>query len=402
MSYQHKGTNYLEQTNTFVFIIFIIFSGAAVLATLALLTRQSLLVAYIVLGLVLGPWMDQLAGIPGLIQNIGDVGIVFLLFLLGLDLNPKDLITMLKKASWVALISSLIFGAVSYGIARYFGFNLTECLIVATAMMFSSTIIGLKLLPTTVLHHQHTGEVMVSVLLLQDLLVIAVLLLLHGADAGGLTLKDITRMLISLPTLLVVGFFSERLILYPLLKRFDRVKEYIFLLALGWCLGMAQVSIFLGLSAEIGAFIAGVSIAVGPIARYIAENLKPLRDFFLVLFFFSVGASLKLPDLMLVAVPALVLAGVLLIVKPLVFRVLYRLTGESTEVSAEAGVRLGQASEFSLLLATMAYTTTPALIGSKAHSLIQVATVLTFIVSSYWIVLRYPTPLAFSEKLRRD
>lgn len=392
----------MEHSNTFVFIIFLIFSGAAALATLALLTRQSLLVAYIILGLLLGPWVDSLAGGPELIQHIGDVGIVFLLFLLGLDLNPKDLWAMLQKASWVAFVSSVVFGAISFGIVKFFGFSIRECMIIATAMMFSSTIIGLKLLPTTVLHHQHTGEVMVSVLLLQDLLVIAVLLLLHGSEAGGLTFKDVGLMMLSLPTLLLIGFCCERLIIYSLLKRFDRIKEYIFLLALGWCLGMAQVAIFLGLSAEIGAFMAGVTIAVGPIARYIAENLKPLRDFFLVLFFFSIGASLKLPTLLVVAVPALVLAGVLLVAKPLVFRVLYRLTGESDEVASEAGVRLGQASEFSLLLAALAYSTTPALIGLKAFSLIQAATVLTFIVSSYWIVLRYPTPLAFSEKLRRD
>ncbi|MBI5447185.1 MAG: cation:proton antiporter [Gammaproteobacteria bacterium] len=392
----------MEHTNTFIFIIFLIFSGAAMLSTIALFTRQSLLVAYIVLGLLLGPWVSGLSSSPDLIEHIGHVGIVFLLYLLGLDLNPKDLWSMLQKASWVAFVSSLIFGAVSFAVAHYFGFSVKDSVVIAIAMMFSSTIIGLKLLPTTVLHHQHTGEIMVSVLLLQDLLVIAVLLLLHGAEEGGLSLKDIGLMSISLPALLLIGFCFERLMIYPLLKRFDRIKEYIFLLALGWCLGMAQIAIFLGLSAEIGAFVAGVTIAVGPVARYIAENLKPLRDFFLVLFFFSIGASLKLPELYLVAVPATVLAVVLLILKPLVFRALYRITGEADDVAAEAGVRLGQASEFSLLLAAMAYSSSPALITSKAFSVIQGATVLTFIVSSYWIVLRYPTPLAFSEKLRRD
>lgn len=392
----------MEHSNTFVFAMFLIFSGAALLATIALYTRQSLLVAYIVLGMIIGPWVDQLTGSPDFIEHIGDVGIVFLLFLLGLDLNPKDLWSMFQKASWVALLSSLIFGAVSYGIAHFFGFNPKECVIIGVAMMFSSTIIGLKLLPTTVLHHQHTGEMIVSVLLLQDILVIAVLLLLHGADNGGLTFKDVGLMMLSLPTLLFVSFAFERLIIYPLLKRFDRIREYIFLVALGWCLGVSQIAVFLGLSAGIGAFVAGVSIAVGPIARYIAENLKPLRDFFLVVFFFSIGASLKFSSLLVVAVPALILAGVLLLLKPLVFRYLYRLTGEKDEAAKEAGVRLGQASEFSLLLAALAYTTTPALISYKAFSLIQAATVVTFIVSSYWIVLRYPTPLAFTEKLRRE
>lgn len=392
----------MEHSNTFIFVLFLIFSGAALLATFSLFTRQSLLVAYIILGMIIGPWVDKLTGNTEFIQNIGDVGIVFLLFLLGLDLNPKDLWSMFQKASWVALISSLIFGAVSYGLAIMFGFSPKDSVIIGVAMMFSSTIIGLKLLPTTVLHHQHTGEMMVSVLLLQDIFVIAVLLLLHGADNGGLTFKDIGVMLISLPTLLLISFAFERLIIYPLLKKFDRIREYVFLLALGWCLGVSQIAVFLGLSAGIGAFVAGVSIAVGPIARYIAENLKPLRDFFLVVFFFSIGASLKLSSVVHVIIPAIILAAVLLLLKPLVFRYLYRLTGEKDEVAKEAGVRLGQASEFSLLLAALAYGTTPALISYKAFSLIQAATVITFVVSSYWIVLRYPTPLAFSEKLRRE
>jgi len=388
--------------NMFVFIIFVIFTGAALLSTLALFTRQSLLVAYILLGIILGPWINFISGDAQLIENIGHVGIVFLLFLLGLDLNPRDLLSMLKKASWITFLSSFIFGVVSYLIARFFGFNFTESVITCLAMMFSSTIIGLKLLPTTVLHHQHTGELIVSVLLLQDLLVIVVLLFIRAFEGDGLTLKDFLVLLVALPTLLIIGFTMERFIIYPLLKRFDRIREYIFLLAVGWCLWMAQIAVFLGLSAEIGAFIAGVSIAVGPIARYIAENLKPLRDFFLVLFFFSVGAGLQYSELNLVIIPALVLAGVLLIVKPLVFRMLFRLSGESDEVSAEAGVRLGQASEFSLILASLAGVMMPTLMSTKANTLIQLATVFTFIVSSYWVVLRYPTPLAFSEKLRRE
>ena len=163
-------------------------------------------------------------------------------------------------------------------------------------MMFSSTIIGIKLLPTTVLHHRHIGELMIGLLLLQDLLAIIVLMVLFSAvsgDGAGMG-TELAISLLSLPLLAGAALLCVRYVLLPLITRFDRFHEYIFLLALGWCLGMAEAAKALGLSEEIGAFIAGITIATSPISQYIAVNLKPLRDFFLILFFFSVGARFDL------------------------------------------------------------------------------------------------------------
>src|SRR5210317_1145873 len=129
---------------------FLIFSGAAVLASVALYTRQPLLVAYIVLGALLGPSGLSAVSDTSLLSDIAHIGIIFLLFLLGLDMQPSHLIHMLKKATLVALISSLLFLGLGYGITLAFGFTQTEALVVGAAMMFSSTIIGIKLLPTTV------------------------------------------------------------------------------------------------------------------------------------------------------------------------------------------------------------------------------------------------------------
>ena len=156
----------------------------------------------------------------------------------------------------------------------------------------------------------------------------------------------------------------------------------------------------LGLSAEIGAFIAGVTLASSPISRFIAENLKPLRDFFLVLFFFSLGAGFDLGMIEEVMLPALLLAGVMMLLKPQVFRRLLLRTGESEKRSHEVGYRLGQMSEFSLLLAVLAADMS--VISSEASYLIQLATLLTFLVSSYVVVLRFPTPIAVTDALRRD
>jgi len=264
----------------------------------------------------LGPWGLKLVADSALIKQIGDIGIIFLLFLLGLHLQPQNLLHMLRKVTVLAVISSVVFAGLGFGVAVLFGFTSQECFIVGAAMMFSSTIIGLKLLPTTILHHQHTGEVMISVLLMQDLIAIVVLFLLHGVSQGGLSAKDLGFTFFALPGLLLFAFVFERYVLVKLIARFDRIQEYIFLLSIGWCLGMAQLATLFGLSEELGAFIAGVSIAASPIARFIAESLKPLRDFFLVMFFFAVGASFNMQYLPIVFLPALILATLILIVKP--------------------------------------------------------------------------------------
>ncbi|AJC50496.1 cation:proton antiporter domain-containing protein [Coxiella endosymbiont of Amblyomma americanum] len=383
-----------------IFSIFLIFSGAAVLSTFALMTHQSMLVAYMLLGILFGPWGLKLISNIDMLRTVSDVGIIFLLFLLGLNLPPQKLIITFKKITWIAVISSLIFLIVGYFVTYYFGYLTMECLVIGGAMMFSSTIIGIKLLPTTILHHQHIGEVMISVLLLQDLIAIAVLFLLHGASQAGKVLIDIGLVALGFPAILVFSYLFSRFVLFLLFSKFSRIKEYLFLLAIGWCLSMAQLASLLGLSGEVGAFIAGISLAPKPVSVYISESLKPIRDFFLVLFFFSVGATFDLNFLSVVIVPALILLALLIGIKPFTYQILLRCIGESKQIAWEIGVRLGQISEFSLIIAYMALSSH--IISDRAAYLIESTTILSFIVSSYWVVIKYPTPLAISDRLRRD
>jgi Kef-type K+ transport system membrane component KefB len=383
-----------------VFSVFLIFTGAAVLATLALYARQSMLVAYILLGMAIGPSALGLVKDVQLLQDLSHVGIVFLLFLLGLNLHPQDLWHMFRKATLVTVVSSALFGGLGAAVALLFGYSLVEAAIIGATMMFSSTIIGLKLLPSTVLHHQHTGEIIISVLLLQDLIAIVILLVLHGMGSDQSGWQGVTLLTLTLPGFMLFAFGFSRFVLTRLLARFDTIQEYIFLLAIGWCLGMAELSEALRLSPEIGAFIAGISVATEPISRFIAESLKPLRDFFLVVFFFSLGAAFDLSAMSQVLLPATVLAGISLLLKPLVFKHLWIYQGETAPLAREVGARLGQISEFSLLIAVLATQAT--VISLQASYLIQLATLITFIISSYYIVLRYPTPIAVSDRLRRD
>jgi Kef-type K+ transport system membrane component KefB len=242
--------------------------------------------------------------------------------------------------------------------------------------------------------------VIISILLLQDMLAIVLLLVVQGSSQNDTQLLDILKLVIALPALVGFAWIVERYVLIRLIRRFDKIQEYIFLMTIGWCLGMAELAALLGLSAEIGAFIAGVVLASSPIAMFIAESLRPLRDFFLVLFFFSLGAGFDISTIDEVILPAALLAGALMLLKPPVFRWLLLRTGESQKRSHEVGYRLGQMSEFSLLLAVLAFE--QGVIGIEASYLIQLSTLLTFLVSSYLVVMRFPTPIAVSDDLRRD
>lgn len=380
---------------------FIIFSGAAVIATAALYTRQPMLVAYIALGAILGPFGLGFLNDTTLLANIAETGIIFLLFLVGLDLPTQKLKNMLGESLLTALGTTVVFFTAGAGVMLGFGYSATEAAIVGIGVTFSSTILGIKLLPTTVLHHRHVGEIVISLLLVQDLLAIIAILLIGYLGAGpSQSNQELMMLALGLPALIAGALVVVRLAILPLLAKFDAFHEYIFLLAIGWCLTIAFAAHSLGLSFEIGGFIAGVSLATSPIAQYIANHLRPLRDFFLVLFFFTVGASIDLGLLGSLWVPITALALVVLLIKPWTFQRLLQAQGESPHTAQEVGWRLGQASEFSLLVSYMALSA--GLLGTAGATILQTATVATLLVNSYWVVSRYPNPIAADPALRRD
>ena len=212
-----------------VFTLFLIFFGAAVIATIALTLRQSLIIAYIAVGILIGPSGFSLIHDAELIQNIANVGIIFLLFLLGLNLNPKELIQLAGETTLVTGISSLALLFLGYFYSLLFGYTQQEALIIGAALMFSSTIIGLKLIPTTILHHQHTGEIMISVLLMQDIIAIILLLALEGSAQQTFGWMSVGLPLLALPGLVLTTYLIEKYLLIRLIRSFDRIQEYIFL-----------------------------------------------------------------------------------------------------------------------------------------------------------------------------
>ena len=381
-----------------VFSFFLIFAGALVLATFALYTRQPILVAYIALGAIAGPygmgWIEH----PDELTDMAHIGIIFLLFLLGLDMQPSSLFAVLKKAMSVALLSSLVFFGIGAGITHLLGYGMMDAVIVGLACMFSSTIIGLKLLPTTALHHKHSGELMVGLLLIQDMIAILTLILL-GVMSGD-SEHPVWQPFIALPILAGGCYLIVKYLLLPLIQRFDRYQEYLFIMAIGWCLAVAEGAAYVGLSEEIGAFIAGVTLATSPIAQFMAISLKPLGDFFLVMFFFTLGAGVNLGMLEDVLLGAALLAAAVLILKPLTFRLLLGRFSETPRLAWDVGFRLGQISEFSLLVVFVAIES--ALLSERASLLVQATAIMTFVLSSYIVVFNYPNPIAISDRLRRD
>lgn len=382
------------------FAFFLIFAGAAVLATLALYGRQPLIMAYIVLGALIGPYGLALVTDVDALHQMASVGIMFLLFLLGLDMQPAALLAVLRQASWATVLSSIVFFGLGYAVAAAFGFNDSESLVVGFAIINSSTIIGLKLLPTTVLHHKHMGELMIGLLLLQDFIALFILVALGGMAEGGATGPMVVKILAGLPALVGVAWLFVKHVLVRLYARFDRFQEYLFLMTIGWCLGIAQLAHLLGLSAETGAFIAGITLASHPVSQYLALQLRPLRDFFLILFFFALGASFDTRLLPVIWLPALVMTLLVVAVKPVVFRLLLGRLSEKPALAWDVGFRLGQISEFSLLIAFLSVSL--GLIGKEAAHVIEATAILSFVISSYIVVFNYPNPIAVSEHLRRD
>ena len=163
-----------------IFEMVVIFAGAALFATLFLYLKQPIILAYIALGIVVGPWGMNLISNAEHIEKLSHIGIILLLFLIGISLKPDRLVLLFGKISIVTLATCFIFLLLGTVVSLLFGFSISDSLIVGASLMFSSTIISLKLIPTTTLHHKRTGDMMIGVLLMQDIFAIVLILLLTG------------------------------------------------------------------------------------------------------------------------------------------------------------------------------------------------------------------------------
>jgi glutathione-regulated potassium-efflux system ancillary protein KefC len=384
----------------FIVDLSILMVGAAVFSYLAVMLRQPIIVGYIVCGIILGPlglgWIKN----AEFIDAISHIGITLLLFLTGLCLHPQKLISSFRETAVVTLTNCAASFLIAFGLAWLFRFNVIDSVCIGLSLMFSSTILVVKLLPTTTLHQKRMGAICISVLIFQDLLAILVLAFFRCLSSSQDILFSFGILLVKLVAFIAVLFLIEKFILRKIIFKVELLQEVLFVLSLAWCFGIGTISNHLGLFYETGAFFAGVVIANHPISLFISEKLKPLRDFFLVLFFFTLGAKLELLVIKEIFWQVLIFSVIFLLFKPWMFRKFFILMGEQPAFAKEIGLRLGQLSEFSLLVALLAFSS--GIITHKASQLIQFTAILTFIISSYIVVLKCPTPIGVTEKLRRD
>ena len=200
--------------------------------------------------------------------------------------------------------------------------------------------------------------------------------------------------------LIVFAFLFARYALGPLLALVERYAELIFVTSLAWCFGMGELCEFLGLSREIGAFIAGISLASNPLAIYISQKVTPLRDFFIVMFFFALGAMLNLGEIAGILPYAVGIAVLYVLLKPPVINILLRFRAGQRPLAKEASISLGQWSEFSLIIAALALELGQ--INQREWNIITVSCLLTMVISTYIVVLKYPTPLGVTGKLKQN
>ena len=373
--------------------------GAALLAWGAARLRQPLLIGYFVCGMLIGPWGTGLVKDTALLENISRLGITLLLFLAGLVLHPDRLRKLFRTALVVTLAGSVLtFLAISSSLWIW-GFPLVESLVVGIALMFSSTILAVKLLPTTTLHQRRLGAICIAILIAQDVIAVIVIMLL-GIPSGS----ALGRLLWILPfkalSLVMAVALIEQHLLRRMMHSADRYREVMLMLCLAWCLGVAETASWIGLSREIGAFIAGVTLARNKAALVLSEDLKPLRDFFLMFFFFVLGAEFDLFIAHKVLLPSIFLALMILGLRPLYLRWLLRSQGEDSSLAREAGFRLGQSSEFALIIAMAAVRAGH--LSESAAQLIQLTTILTMIVSSYLVVYLFTSPIGTRSGLQAD
>lgn len=371
----------------------------ALLAWLACCARQPVIIAYFLCGVLIGPWGLKLVPDLNHLSEISHIGIALLLFLAGLVLHPQHLKQLFRRVSIITLGGYALAGFTLFPFFLAWGYSSAESLIATGALMFSSTILVVKLLPTTTLHQKHMGAVCIAILIAQDITAILLMLFLARGTADA-AWYSILKLGAKTVLLVVFALVFEQYVLRRMMRISERFNEVSVMLCLAWCLGLALLAKFAGLSYAVGAFLAGVTMARTKMAYVLSEQLKPLRDFFLMLFFVVLGAQMDLFQAKSVWLAAVLASVLILVTRPLCYRWMFRLIGEPREFARETGFRLGQASEFSLLVALIAAES--GMITGEFSQLIQIATIITMVVSSYIVVLRFPTPIGVRPELSRD
>jgi Kef-type K+ transport system membrane component KefB len=366
--------------------ISIILLIALILSIFMRLLKQPLVIGYILAGIILGPYALNMIHGTEMIELFSKLGITILLFIVGLNLNP----TVIRELGKVSLITGIMqvvcTSAVGFILSIVLGLDRVAALYVGIALTFSSTIIILKLLADKGDLNKLYGRIAVGFLIVQD--VIATILLLvtsavsekNGTNLYGFIIWTIVKggMLIG------VLFFISTVLLPRIHKFIAKSPEFLFLFSLTWGLTLASLFHVFGFSVEIGALVAGVTLSMTPYAYEISSRLRPLRDFFIILFFILLGSQMVLANLISILIPALILSVFVLIGNPVIMIIIMNLLGFSRRTSFLTGMTVAQISEFSLILAALGFQVGH--ISKDVLSLITLVAVITISGSTYLIL----------------
>ncbi len=353
---------------------------------IAKLLRQPVVVSFIVVGILAGPTAFNLVEGAEEIRLFAKFGIAILLFLVGLKLD-FHMIRSTGKVALIAGLSQVAFtAAVGFGLAVLFGFELTTALYIAVALTFSSTIIIIKLIGDKRELDTLYGRIAVGILIVQDILVVAamVVIVTIGTPGEGSVVTDLVVTLASSAVFLGVAAFASRFVLEKVLDWISKSPELTLLFGVAWAIVLAAVSTLIGLSMEIGAFVAGVSLASTAYRESLGARMVSLRDVMLLFFFIELGASLTFADALGQLWPAIVLSVFVLVGKPLIVFAIMGWMGYRSITSFRTGVALAQISEFSLILIALGFSLGQ--VDSAVLSLVTLVAVFTITVSSYLIL----------------
>jgi len=347
--------------------------------------KQPLIVGYIFTGILVGPYFLNLIQNGDVIELFSKIGITILLFIVGLNLSP-NVIREVGKVSFLTGIGQVLFTAIiGFFIASALGIDRVAAMYVAIALTFSSTIIILKLLSDKGDLNKLYGKIAIGFLLVQDIVATVILLFTSSFAGGEGSMLFIALMTMIKGSLLILAMVAVSQYILPRISKYIAAsQELLFLFSLSWGLGIATLFSLLGFSVEIGALVAGVALSMTPYAFEVASRMRPLRDFFILLFFILLGSHMVFENISALIIPAILLSVFVLIGNPIIVVILMNVLGYSKRTGYQAGLTVAQISEFSLILATLGFEFGH--ISREILSLITFVGLITIAGSTYLIL----------------
>jgi Kef-type K+ transport system membrane component KefB len=368
----------------------VVLALATGLGGLARALKQPTLLGYIATGLIVGPLGLLQLNHGEVLDTLAQFGIAFLLFLAGMEMNFSELRHVGRSAIVIGISQIAFTGAIGYLLATLLGMTPLYALYVGLTLSFSSTIIVIKLLSEKKALDSLHGKLVVGVLLVQDFIALGALILLSGLSGPQV---EPSRLPLALgltfakgAALLVVSLLMGKYVMPKLLHRLAGSQEVLFLASLTWGLGLAALADLpsIGLTIEIGSFMAGVALSESVEHFQIMSRVRPLRDVFAVTFFITLGSKLVLAGTTAHLLPIILLSLFVLIVKPVLVMVTMGLIGYRARTSFMTGISIAQVSEFSLIVMALSLR-----IGHTDQGLVSIITavaLITILVSSYLIL----------------